>query len=186
MAKKLDGKLFLYKVTKEGDFTIFGWNPILAKKGYKVITKEEAVPLQKLLGIGKGHLKYIENKKLLEFLDTARVEGEPLPEDDDDDMNNEVIADVIDNAKENAPPGDRPLDETRELMVTQEDIEAQELKYIKGMTHKSTLEKHMLEKYQCEIPVGRLTAMKAIANSMIADLSDDNRLYLVGDELTLT
>jgi hypothetical protein len=44
----------------------------------------------------------------------------------------------------------------------------------------------MLEKYQCDIPVGRLTAMKAIANSMIADLSSGDRLYLIGDELTLT
>jgi hypothetical protein len=185
MAKKCDGELFLYKVTKEGDFTIFSWNPILAKKGYKVITKEEAKPLQKLLGIGKGHLNYIESKQLLEFLKTARVEGEPVPEDDDDDMDNEIVAEVIDESN-NAPPGDRPLDETRKLMVTQEDIMERELKYIKGMTHKSTLEKHMLEKYQCDIPVGRLTAMKAIANSMIVDLSSSNRLYLVGNELTLT
>jgi hypothetical protein len=186
MAKKLNGELFLYKVTKEGDFTLMGWSPIKAKKGYKVLTKEEVVPLQKLLGMGKGHLKYIESKTLLEFLSTARVAGEPLPEDDDDDMDNEVVSDVTKHDRENAPPGDRPLEETRKLMVTQEDIMERELKYIKGMTHKSTLEKHMLEKYQCEIPVGRLTAMKAIADSMIADLSSDNRLYLVGDELTLT
>ena len=183
MAKKLDGNLFLYKVTKEGDFTIFGWSPFLVKKGYKVLTKEEAKPLQKLLSMGKGHLKYIENKKMLEFLGTARIEGEPI-EDDDDDVDNEIIADVTND--NNAPPGGKPLEETKKLMVTQEDIMERELKYIKGMTHKSTLEKHMLEKYQCEIPVGRLTAMKAIANSMIDDLSSSNRLYLVGDELTLT
>ena len=183
MAKRLDGNLFLYKVTKEGDFALFGWSPFLVKKGYKTLTKEEAEPLQKLLGMGKGNLKYIESKKILEFLGTARVEGDPI-EDNEDDIDNEIVADVVDG--DNAPPGEKPLEETRKLMVTQEDIEARELKYIKGMTHKSTLEKHMLEKYQCEIPVGRLTAMKAIANSMIADLSSSNRLYLVGDELTLT
>ena len=107
MAKKCDGKLFLYKVTKEGDFTIFSWNPVTAKKGYKVLTAEEAEPLRKLLGIGKGHLKYVESKKMLEFLSTARVEGEPI-EDDDDDMDNEIVADVVDGDN-HAPPGDRPL-----------------------------------------------------------------------------
>ena len=184
MAKKADGKLWLFQVYENGDFCLYHWTPFLAKKGYKVMTDEEAAPLQKLLGIGKGNMKYVDSKEVKESLGEARVEGEPVDEDDDLD-DNPIIDDVISDTRENAPPGDRPLDEVKQLIVTQEDIMAREIKYIKGMTHKSTLEKHMLEKYQCEIPVGRLTAMKAIANSMISDLSESNRLYLVGDELTL-
>ena len=186
MAKKADGKLWLFQVYDNGDFALYHWTPFLAKKGYKVMTDEEAAPLQKLLGIGKGNMKYVDSKQVKESLGEARVEGQPLDDIDEDDVDNEIIADVIESAKDNAPPGEKPLDESRALIVTQEDIMERELKYIKGMTHKSTLEKHMLEKYQCEIPVGRLDAMKAIANSMISDLSETNRLYLVGDELTLT
>ena len=184
MAKKADGKLFLFQLYDNGDFCIYHWTPFLSKKGYKTMTAEDVAPLQKLLSIGKGNMRHVENEGLRESLGCARKEGEEI-DDLDDEIDNQIIADVIEESKSNAPEGGRPLEETRKLEVTQHDILQQELRYIKGMTHKSTLEKHMLEKYQCEIPVGRLTAMKSIANSMLSDLCEGNRLYLVGNELTL-
>jgi hypothetical protein len=71
------------------------------------------------------------------------------------------------------------LDQVRDINVSQEDIQAAEMKYIRSLQHKTSLESHMLTKYQCEIPMGRLDVMKAMANGMINDLAKDNRLYYV-------
>jgi len=101
---------------------------------------------------------------------------------DGDESNTEsIVNDAVKNVKSNKVVND---DEVRELSVSQEAIQIKEAKYIKSLQHKSTLESHMLEKYQCEIPTGRLDAMKALANSMISDLAKANRLYLIDGEVT--
>lgn len=178
MAKKADGKLFLLQRYDNGDFCLYHWTPFLAKKGYKTLTAEEAIPYQKLLKVGKANMSYVENKKMKAELESARVEGEVF----DEESTNAIVEDVVSNqvVKE-----DDTIEDPHDLIVTQDDILEQELAFVKSLTHKSSLERHMLEKYQCEVPVGRLASMKSLANSMLTDLSHSNRLYLVAGEIKL-
>jgi hypothetical protein len=189
MAK--EAELFLLKLFNSGQFVVVAWSPIQAKKGYTVMTKEQAQPYLKLCKMGKNHIDNVKDKTfiksvkkifevsgkagraLADKLEAQRVED---LENADDSSTKAIVKDAVSKSSEGQMIDDG---ETRELSVTQESVQIKEVKYIKSLQHKSTLETHMLEKYQCEIPSGRLDAMKALANSMISDLAKDNRLYLV-------
>jgi len=192
--------LYLLQVFNSGDFFVYHWTPTLAKKGYKVLTIDEAKVYMDLSKKGKNNVSflqdegdelvatnlthgYVEPKRVL-----ASVE-EPEPdevaediEDADDSDTQSVIEDAV---KDNA---EKPVseDEIRDIHVDQEDILAAEMKHIRGLQYKTHLEKHMLEKYQCDIPVGRLSVMKAQANDMLTKLAKENRLYFVeGNKVVL-
>jgi hypothetical protein len=159
------------------------------------MTIEQAAPYLKLCKMGKNHVDNVKNKdfiksikKIFEVSGKAgralaeKVEAQRVEdlENADDSNTQKIVKKVVkDNVKK------QMIDdgETRELSVSQEAIQIKEAKYVKSLQHKSTLESHMLEKYQCEIPSGRLEAMKALANSMISDLAKDNRLYLVDGQV---
>jgi formate dehydrogenase maturation protein FdhE len=188
-------ELFLLKLFNTGKFSVIAWSPIQAKKGYTVMTIEQAQPYLKLAKMGKNHVDNVKNKdfiksikKIFEVSGKAgralaeKVEAQRVEdlENADDSNTKSIVKKVVkDNVKK------QMIDdgETRELSVSQEAIQIKEAKYVKGLQHKSTLESHMLEKYQCEIPSGRLEAMKALANSMLSDLAKDNRLYLVDGQV---
>jgi len=191
MAKAID--VYLLKVFNNGKFSVIAWSPMQAKKGYAVLSKSQAKPYLDLAKKGKGH---IDNLKSREFVDSIKkvfevsgkagrdladkLEAQKL-EDVDDSETQKIVKDVASNNESNQTIDG---DEVRELSITQETIQIKEAKYIKGLQHKSTLETHMLEKYQCELPSGRLDIMKTLANSMITDLAKDNRLYLVDGQVT--
>ena len=182
-------KLWLLQKYDNGDFFIYGWTTLTAAKGYKVLTQEQADPYIKLLVKGKGNAKYLDNTELFddatetnqesgwtrdEKLRKKLLENAGLDEADDSETQ-EIVDDV---ASKGVKRGN-DLDEVRDINVSQEDIQALEMKHIKSLQHKTSLENHMLTKYQCEIPMGRLSTMKAMANSMITELAKDNRLYFV-------
>lgn len=176
---KAKSDLLLMQVYDNGDFFLYGWTPVLAAKGYTPITKDEAEPYIKLTRLKKNNTRFVDNTT---FIDTVKVTdsaGELIPVKPPEDGEDEATQDIIKDATKDGEPRVISDDEVRDIDVSQEDIQAAEMKYIKGLQHKSSLEKHMLEKYQCEIPLGRLDAMKAMANSMINDLAKDNRLYYV-------
>lgn len=178
MPKKADGSSFLLQLYENGDFVIYHWTPFLAVKGYKTLTPEQAAPLQKLASNGKANVKHIENKTVLASIESARVEGDDI----DEERTEAIVDDVVSN---HIKKEEEKLDDSHALIVSQDDIKVMELAHISQIKHKSSLERHMLEKYQCEIPVGRLSSMKSIANSMIEDLSSSHRLYLVAGEVKM-
>lgn len=181
--------LYLMQLYDNGDFTIYSWTPILAKKGYKVLTVEQAQPYIALSKMGKNNVEFVKNRKLIDSANvTNDISGWNSRRDEEErkiakaSKTDEIIEEVVNTEK---PPRQIDDDEIRELSVSQEDIQASEMKFIKSVQHKTTLESHMLEKYQCELPTGRLDAMKALANSMISDLAKDNRLYYVDGQITI-
>lgn len=187
-------KLYLFKLFNNGDFSIFAWTPILAKKGYTVMTPEKAAPYIKLAGGRKDNTRYVEDKTFINTIknitEVSGKNGRKLAQSIEDkrleDLDNTSTKGIIDGAvNTDLPNREIDDDEVRELSVSQESIQIKETKYLKGLQHKSSLETHMLEKYQCEVPVGRLSEMKAIANSMISDLAKENRLYLVDGQVTI-
>ena len=186
--------LYLFKLFNNGDFTVFAWTPILAKKGYTVMTPENAAPYIKLAGGGKNNIKYVKDKTFINTVknitEVSGKNGRKLAQEIEDkrleDLDNTSTKEIIKGAVDaDLPDRDVGDDEVRELSVSQESIQIKETKYLKSLQHKSTLETHMLEKYQCEIPVGRLDSMRAMANSMISDLAKENRLYLVDGQVTI-
>lgn len=184
-------EMYCLKLFNNGKFSIMAWTPIVAKKGYAVLTVEQAKPYLRLAQGGKNHIDNVKNKDFIKSIkkvfEVSGKAGRALEEkvkaleeakaSNTDDIVKDVVKDNVKNQTVNDG-------EVRELSVSQESIQIQELKLIKSLQHKSTLEAHMLEKYQCEIPVGRLDTMKALANSMIGDLAKDNRLYLVDGQVT--
>lgn len=188
-------KLFLLQQYDNGDFFIYGWTTILAGKGYKVLTSEQAAPLIELSKMKKNNVAFIEDKSVLkgikkiEEVASKTVPVKPIEEpdeaDDADDADDEDTQEVVKEAISNPDETKADLDEVREISVDQETMQAREMKYIRKIEKKNDLEEHMLKKYQCEIPEGRLSAMKAIANSMISDLAKENRLYLVDNSVKI-
>ena len=171
--------LLLMQVYDNGDFFFYGWTPVLAAKGYTPITPADAEPYLKLIKLKKNNIKHVDNTT---FIDTVKVTdeaGEMIPVTPPEDGEDEATQDIIKDATKDGEARVVSDDEVRDINVSQEDIQSAEMKHIKGLSHKSSLEQHMLEKYQCEIPMGRLETMKALANSMITDLAKDNRLYYV-------
>ena len=201
---KNQSDLFLLQKFDNGDFFIYGWTTILATKGYKVLTKEESTPYIKLIKEGKNNLRYLKAKEF-EVLDEAvatdncsgvkwdekeelRLKREQGIETDEvieaEDELEAVTESIIDKAVSVEVDAPQDLDEVRNINISQEDIQLAEQKHIKGLRHKSTVEKHMLEKYQMEIPPGKLDVMKATANNMIVQLAKANRLYTVDGKIT--
>jgi hypothetical protein len=195
MKRGNEDNLFLFKLFNDGTFSVLSWTPIQAKKGFTVMTQEKAAPYLRLAQGGKNHIDHVKDKtfiksvkKIFEVSGKAgrnladKVEANRLADLEavDDANTQDIVKNVTMNNKEKQTVDG---DQVRELSVTQESIQIKEAKYIKGLQHKSTLESHMLEKYQCEIPSGKLDTMKVLANSMINDLAKDNRLYLVDDQV---
>jgi hypothetical protein len=187
-------KLYLFKLFNNGDFSIFTWSPILAKKGYTVMTPEQAAPYIKLAGGGKANTKYVKDKTFINTVknvtEVSGKSGRKLAQVIEDkrleDLDNTSTKEIIDGAVNSDLKAVKiDDDEVRELVISQESIQIKETNYLKSLQHKSTLENHMLEKYQCEIPVGRLDTMRAMANSMISDLAKEGRLYLVDGQVAI-
>jgi len=176
--------LWLLQTYDNGDFHIYGWTPALAKKNLRPITDEQANHLMQLIRSKRNNVKYVDDpgdlfmtqeelSKLIKVKPRADMEDDI---EDDDENTRELIKSVVKTDKVDEP---KNLDEVRDINISQEDIMAAELKAIQAFKHKSSLEKHMLEKYQLEIPPGRFSVMKALANKMITDLAKENRLYMV-------
>jgi hypothetical protein len=189
-------EMYLFKLFNDGKFVIIAWSPIQAKKGYTVLTVEKAQPYIKLCRMGKNHINNVKDKTFIKSVKTIfevsgkagraladKIEAQRVEdlESTDDSKTQKIVKEAVSKTSEGQMIDDG---ETRELSVTQESVQVKEVKYIKSLQHKSTLESHMLEKYQCEIPSGRLDSMKALANSMISDLAKDNRLYLVDGQVS--
>ena len=178
-------QLYLLQKYDNGDFYVYHWTPSLAAKGYNVLEPEAAQEYLDLQIEGKNNISYLkESSTFQEFKDTNEKSGWVDPEEIDiedleefDDGEDSGIIDKIGDTV--VREEDTEEDETIDIDISQEDILAKELKYVKGLSHKSSVEKHLLEKYQVEIPVGTLSAMKALANQMLTDLSNKDRLYLV-------
>jgi hypothetical protein len=185
------GKLWLLQKFDNGDFYIYGWTPIQAAKGFKVLTEKEVKPFLDLQSKGKSNVKYLDDARIFDDAKEtnnkagfqrdeairrklAEVEG-VADEDDDDEGTRNIVDDVSGRGEESSINPD----EIRDINISQEDIQSAEMKHIQSLQHKTSLENHMLSKYQCEIPMGRLSTMKAIANSMITELAKENRLYYV-------
>jgi len=190
MAKAIE--LYLLKIFNNGKFSVIAWSPMQAKKGYAVMTVEQAQPYLKLASKGKNHVDNVKNKAFIKSVKkvfevsgkAARTLADKALEQELEQQDNSSTESIVKDAVSKSAEGTTiDGDEIRELSVTQESIQIKEAKYIKGLQHKSALETHMLEKYQCEIPTGRLDIMKTLANSMISDLAKDNRLYLVDGEV---
>ena len=179
--------LYLLQLYNDGTFTVYRWTSILARKGYTVMTAEQAKPYIRLANGGKNHIDHVKNKDFIDSIKNVvevsgkngRALAERLKAAEEASKTDSIIEDAVSKK----PDQTIDPDQVRELSVSQESIQIKEAKFIKSLQHKSTLESHMLEKYQCEIPSGRLDHMKAIANSMISDLAKDNRLYLVDGEV---
>jgi hypothetical protein len=161
-----------------------------AKKGYKVLTPDQALPLIELAKEGKNNVEHVETTEQFEIFETAReihkanfIETKIIPELEAESETTAIVAEAVSKQVDVAPPD---LDAVRDIHVDQEDIQAQEMKFIKSLQHKSSLEQHMLEKYQTEIPMGRLDTMKAIANQMLCDLAKENRLYLIDGKIVVS
>jgi hypothetical protein len=160
---------------------------LLAKKGYKPITDEQAKELLELTKQKKNNIKFVKNgiemfaatNESSKFIQVD-VDGAVVDDEEDDTETRDIIGNAV-KTKLNTEP--KKLDDVREISMSQEKIQAEEQRAITGFQHKSTLERHMLEKYQLEIPPGRLSVMKAQANKMICDLAKQNRLYLVDGQI---
>jgi hypothetical protein len=185
-------ELWLMQKYDNGDFFIYGWTPILAAKGYKVLTTEQAKPYQDLMAKGKGqnNVEFLEDTELFDIAkETAQKSGfvrdemlrkealarEGITDENDDEETVDLVGKVAGTGEDTT----HNLDQVRDISTSQEDVQAAEMKHIKSLQHKTSLENHMLTKYQCEIPMGKLSMMKAMANSMINDLAKENRLYFV-------
>jgi len=178
-------ELWLMQKYDNGDFYMYRWTPMLAKKGYKVMTEAQAKPFVQMMKTGKNNVKHIDERSVSLVYDTAKETDHkagfmidaPIPEMvDEDSETRAIVAEAVGTHAEGAG---NDLDKVRDICIGQEDIQAQEMKFIKSLQHKSSLERHMLEKYQAEVPVGRLDAMKALANQMICEFAKEERLYLV-------
>jgi hypothetical protein len=180
-------KLWLLQKFDNGDFFIYGWTPIQAAKGYKVLTAEQVKPYLALQDKGQNNVKYLDDVEVFESaketnnksgfnrdeaIRIKKLEEAGLKNDEDCQA---IISEVAGKGEAYKPT----LDEVRDISFSQEDIQAAEMKHIKSLQHKTSLESHMLTKYQCEIPMGRLDVMKAMANDMINDLAKQERLYYV-------
>jgi len=182
-------ELYLLKLFNNGSFTVFAWTPILAKKGYATMTPAQAEPYLKLARGRKNNIKYVKDKSFISKIKnitevtgkTGRKLADKIAAEEEGLSTERIINDAV---QTDLP--DQVIDsgEVRELCISQDVIQLKEMKYLKSLQHKSTLESHMLEKYQCEIPSGRLDNMKAMANSMLTDLAKDNRLYLIDGQVT--
>ena len=196
MGRGNDEELYLLKLFNNGNFSVIRWTPITAKKGFTVMTKEKAAPYLKLAQMGKGHIDNVKDKAFINSIKNVfevsgkagrnladKKEARRLADLEAIDASNTdgIVKDVVKNTVKSQTFDDS---EVRELSVSQESIQIKEARYIKGLQHKSTLESHMLEKYQCAIPAGKLDTMKVLANSMISDLAKKNRLYLIDDKVT--
>lgn len=177
--------MWLLQTYDNGEFFLYKWTPILAaKKNMKVITKEQAQPLLQLTNEKRNNVKFVKNpgklfadrEELIELIPVT-PKAEEKVQDNDDNNTRDIVKNVVKTSENDNEP--RNLDDVRDISVSQEDIMAAELKAIASFKHKSSLEKHMLEKYQIEVPQGRFTMMKAHANKMITDLAKENRLYMV-------
>ena len=156
-------EMYCLKLFNNGKFSIMAWTPIVAKKGYAVLTTEQAKPYLRLAQGGKNHIDNVKNKDFIKSIkkvfEVSGKAGRALEEKvkalEEDSASNvdDIVKDVVSNKVKNQTVND---DEVRELSVSQESIQVQELKFIKGLQHKSTLESHMLEKYQCSIEQCRL------------------------------
>jgi hypothetical protein len=184
---KTNEKLWLLQKFDNGDFFIYGWTPIQAAKGYKVLTAEQVKPYLDLQAKGENNVKYLKD---VEIFDSAKETNNKSGFNRDEAIrkkkleeaglkNDEDTQGIIDEVAGKGEAYKPNLDEVRDIEFAQEDIQAAEMKYIKGLQHKTSLESHMLTKYQCEIPMGRLDVMKAMANGMINDLAKENRLYYI-------
>jgi hypothetical protein len=180
-------ELWLLQKFDNGDFFIYGWTPIQAAKGFKVLTAEQVKPYLDLQSKGDNNVKYLDDLDIFESAKETnnksgfnRDEAIRIKKLEEAGLKNDEDAQAI--ISEVAGKGDKyepNLDEVRDIAFSQEDIQAAEMKHIRGLQHKTSLENHMLTKYQCEIPMGRLDVMKAMANGMINDLAKENRLYYV-------
>jgi len=170
-------QLFLAQVYDDGQFFIYAWTPTLAKKKYVVVKGEVAKLLIGMVGQKKNNTKYLEDPSILVPTDKKikmiSVEAE---EDTGEEEESNPIVDEVAGDLDESP---RDLDAVRDIHITQEDILAKELKFVSSCQHKSTLENHFLGKYQTEVPIDKLSTMKAIANKMLTDFAKENRLYLV-------
>lgn len=173
-------QLWLVQKYDNGDFFLYHWTPILAKKGYTVLKESDAKSLLDLVRKKKNNVRYLEEDTFKTTNDTIKlIKVVPDEETEIEEGEDENTAKLVASVSADAKDVDRPLDEVRDIEVTQEDIMSKEIKVIASFKHKSTLENHLLSKYQLEIPMDRLSVMKAIANKMITDLAKQNRLYLV-------
>ena len=171
-----DKKLWLLQKYEDGTFFLYHWTSMLAKKGYTVLTDEQAQPLIKLVAENKNNTSYLEEggqgvKVTNQTVELIKVKP---PVDAEVKSDSSIIEDVVSTDAE-APN----LDEVRDICIEQEDIQAQDMAMVQGFKHKTQLEEFMLSKYQCEIPMGRLSTMKAFANNILVQLAKDNRLYTV-------
>lgn len=177
MAKKVQmHKIWLMQKYDNGDFYLYPWTPMLAKKDYTVLDNEEAEQYLAMQKEGKNNVRFLKDSESFDVMRTTDNKPATVKEPVKDESETEGIIDDVTNTPLAVDKiGD---DEVRELSISQEGIMAKEMKFIKAARHKTTLERHMLEKYQVEIPAGQLTIMKSIANQMITDLAKENRLYL--------
>jgi hypothetical protein len=191
--------LFLLQKYDNGDFYVYAWAVGISKKGYTPITRKQAEPLIDLMKQGKGNKKFLTAKSLALF-DGAKatdnssgvkweeeearrqrlldLDQETVDMIEGDD--NPLIEDVV-NSK--ADGTDLELDAVRNITVSQEDIQAKELKHINKIRSKVGVEEYMLSKYQVEVPHDKLDVMKAVASSIVGELAKSNRLYLVDGKL---
>ena len=200
--------LYLLQKYDDGTFFVYNWTPMQATKGYKVLTAEEAEPYLELAKTGKNNELYLEgeartkidrmeptNFKTVKAQADAKKKRIPnipeippmeVPEEEFDEesavnMTDSIVEDVVTQPVEKKADGE---EKPKPLSVSQDEIFEMEIDYIRGLQHKSTLETHLLDKYQLEIPIGRLATMKSFANQMLKDLAKDNRLYLVDGKVT--
>jgi len=177
--------LWLMQKYDNGDFYIYRWTRILAKKGYTVLRPGQAKPLLKLQKIGKNNVKWLDEKSLQAIYANASetdhkagfMKEQKIPELTEDKETQAIVAEAVAGAADRE--AGRDLDKVSDIHIDQEDIQIQETKFIKSLQHKTSLESHMLEKYQVEIPMGKLDNMKTYAKQMINDLAKDGRLFLV-------
>lgn len=182
-------ELFLLQKYDNGDFYVYNWTPSLAQKGYVPLSEDDATEYLALQLEGKNNSSYLEeNQNFQEIKVTNEKSGWVDPEEIDveDLVEFEEGDDVgIINDLEQVDNEEVDEDELLKIDITQEDILAKELSYIKRCSHKSTVEKHLLEKYHVEIPVGQLNNMKVMANQMLTSLCNDGKLYLMDGEVKL-
>jgi len=190
---------YLLQKWDNGDFFVYRWTPMLAGKGYKVMTAEDAKPYLDLQLVGKSNVSFLEDTKHFDGVKPSNqatefqavdAEGRAVDvnvadiEDLDDSETQSIISDMYDDAEEiDDYEIDGTLDEVKLLEVSQESILEKELSFVKSCTHPKTLEKHFLEKYQIELPQEKFLTVKAMADSMLRDLAGSNRLYLIDNQI---
>jgi hypothetical protein len=165
---------YVIQVYADLRFYVYEWTPAIVRRSdVIVLTEEEA---EHYLGLMKQGVKKLDKhprdiRHEKEFgHPREQVDVDPTIEfapEDDGEAENPVLE---------AIPTARPLDDSKPLSWTQDQLLEREFELIRPINKKADLEAYMLERYRIPLAPGSMTRMKAAAREALEALMKQNQL----------